>query len=139
MKVLSFIKMKRVHSYFSKKLKETWEYCGFFDLVSSIYIYVAFSVFLQFYCFDFEDSMCFLNYSLHSFFSLFVFVFPIMMGIFIHKQDNLKENSDIQVRFNSIFGGLKLFNDNEEVILIEMECQKVDFMKRKILFARRTA
>jgi hypothetical protein len=43
---MSYCKIKKIKEYFTYKIENTWEYSGFFDLVCTIYIYVAFSVFL---------------------------------------------------------------------------------------------
>ncbi len=86
MKLINLVKKwKKLDDYISKKLKNTWEYCGFFDLVCTVYIYVAFGALLQFYSFEFTDRTCFINYCLHSFFTLFIFVYPVCIGVYINK------------------------------------------------------
>ncbi|EAR83070.2 H-type lectin domain protein (macronuclear) [Tetrahymena thermophila SB210] len=106
-KILSFIPIPQIRVYIQSKIKSGWEYCGFFDLVGCVYVYVLVSALSQFYCFQFDESLAFLNYTMFSLCFTFVMIYPIMLTIFIAKCKNLRD-PQIQQQFGSIFGGYVL-------------------------------
>ncbi|EWS72586.1 hypothetical protein TTHERM_001178749 (macronuclear) [Tetrahymena thermophila SB210] len=112
-KLLSFIKIPGFQLYLQKKIESGWEYNAFFDLIWTVYMYVVVGVFLQFYKFEFTESLSFLNYTLFSMSFIAMFFIPIMIAIFISKAPNLNDPR-IQKQFSSIVGGLKVGGDSEE-------------------------
>ncbi|EAR85946.3 hypothetical protein TTHERM_01178750 (macronuclear) [Tetrahymena thermophila SB210] len=112
-KLFSFIKIPGFQLYLQKKIESGWEYNAFFDLIWTVYMYVVVGVFLQFYKFEFTESLSFLNYTLFSMSFIAMFVIPIMIAIFISKTPNLNDPR-IQKQFSSIVGGLKVGGDSEE-------------------------
>ncbi|KAL4475420.1 hypothetical protein ABPG72_022055 [Tetrahymena utriculariae] len=112
-KILSFIPIPQIRVYIQSKIKSGWEYCGFFDLVGCVYVYVLVSALSQFYCFQFDEPLAFLNYTMFSLCFTFVMVYPIMLTIFIMKCKNLRD-PEIQQHFGSIFVGYVL-PDAEQV------------------------
>ncbi|EWS72584.1 hypothetical protein TTHERM_000629740 (macronuclear) [Tetrahymena thermophila SB210] len=111
-KLLSFIKIPGFQLYLQKKIESGWEYNAFFDLIWSVYMYIVVGVFLQFYKFEFTESLSFLNYTLFSMSFIAIFFIPIMIAIFISKTPNLNDPR-IQKQFSSIVGGLKVCGDSE--------------------------
>ncbi|KAL4477132.1 hypothetical protein ABPG72_008866 [Tetrahymena utriculariae] len=115
-KILSYIPVTSIRVYIRSKIKSGWEYCGFFDLVGCVYVYLLISCLLQFYRFQFDESLAFINYTLFSLTFVFIIIYPIMITIFIKKCKNLNE-PQIQMQFGSIIGGLvlpKKDQDSEE-------------------------
>ncbi|KAL4450405.1 hypothetical protein ABPG74_019303 [Tetrahymena malaccensis] len=106
-KILSYIPITSIRVYIRSKIKSGWEYCGFFDMVGSVYVYLLISCLLQFNCFQFDESLAFINYTLFSLTLLFTIIYPIMITIFIKKCKNLND-PQIQLQFGSIIGGLVL-------------------------------
>ncbi|KAL4461972.1 hypothetical protein ABPG74_000817 [Tetrahymena malaccensis] len=106
-KILSLIPIPQIRLYILSKIKSGWEYNGFFDLVGCVYVYVLVSSLLQFYCFKFDESLAFINYTLFSLSFIFMIIYPIMLTIFIVKCKNLRD-PNIQLQFGSIIGGFVL-------------------------------
>ncbi|KAL4493841.1 hypothetical protein ABPG73_010119 [Tetrahymena malaccensis] len=106
-KILSYIPITSVKVYIRSKIKSGWEYCGFFDMVGCVYVYLLISSLLQFYSFQFDESLAFINYTLFSLTFVFTIIYPIMITIFIKKCKNLND-PQIQLQFGSIIGGLVL-------------------------------
>ncbi|KAL4461967.1 hypothetical protein ABPG74_000812 [Tetrahymena malaccensis] len=112
-KLLSFIKIPGFQLYLQKKIESGWEYNAFFDLIWTVYMYIVVGVFLQFYKFEFTESLSFLNYTLFSMSFIAIFVIPVMIAIFISKTPNLNDPI-IQKQFSSLVGGLKVEDHQEE-------------------------
>ncbi|KAL4477137.1 hypothetical protein ABPG72_008871 [Tetrahymena utriculariae] len=112
-KLLSFVKIPGFQLYLQKKIESGWEYNAFFDLIWTVYMYVVVGVFLQFYKFEFTESLSFLNYTLFSMSFIAIFFIPVMIAIFISKTPNLSDPT-IQKQFSSIVGGLKVDDHSEE-------------------------
>ncbi|EWS72589.1 hypothetical protein TTHERM_001176648 (macronuclear) [Tetrahymena thermophila SB210] len=104
-KVLSYVPVTSLRVYIKSKIKSGWEFCGFFDMVGCVYVYLLISSLLQFYSFQFDESLAFINYTLFSITFVFTIIYPIMITIFIKKCKNLND-PQIQMQFGSIIGGL---------------------------------
>ncbi|EWS72591.1 hypothetical protein TTHERM_001089028 (macronuclear) [Tetrahymena thermophila SB210] len=104
-KILSYIPITSIRVYIRNKIKSGWEFCGFFDMVGCVYVYLLISSLLQFYSFQFDESLTFINYTLFSLTFAFTIIYPIMITIFIKKCKNLND-PQIQMQFGSIIGGL---------------------------------
>ncbi|KAL4461960.1 hypothetical protein ABPG74_000805 [Tetrahymena malaccensis] len=107
-KIMSMIKIKYVQDYFIKAVSNTWEFNGMLDLIWNEYIYSLVGVLLQFNCYDFSDSSAFLNYTIHSLFSVIILGIPFLITFLIYKQPNVSENKRFQTKLGSIIGGLNI-------------------------------
>ncbi|EAS02479.2 hypothetical protein TTHERM_00629910 (macronuclear) [Tetrahymena thermophila SB210] len=107
-KIMSMIKIKYVQDYFIKAVNNTWEFNGMLDLIWNEYIYSLVGVLLQFNCYDFGDSSAFLNYTIHSLFSVIILGIPFLITFLIYKQPNVTENKRFQTKLGSIIGGLNI-------------------------------
>ncbi|EAR85944.2 hypothetical protein TTHERM_01178710 (macronuclear) [Tetrahymena thermophila SB210] len=125
-KVLSYIPIPKIKIYIESKIKSGWEYSGFLDLIGCVYVYVLVSSLCQFYCFQFDEPLAFINYTLFAISFIFVFLAPITMVIFITKCKNLSD-PQIQQQFGSLIGGLVVPNqqNNPENNLIKEHQNKV--------------
>ncbi|EWS72592.1 hypothetical protein TTHERM_001089029 (macronuclear) [Tetrahymena thermophila SB210] len=74
-------------------------------MIGCVYVYLLLSSLLQFYRFQFDESLAFINYTLFSITFLFTIIYPIMLTIFIKNCKNLND-PQIQMQFGSIIGGL---------------------------------
>ncbi|KAL4461969.1 hypothetical protein ABPG74_000814 [Tetrahymena malaccensis] len=104
-KILSCIPILSVKLYIESKIKSGWEYSGFLDLIGCVYVYVLVSSLCQFYCFQFDEPLAFINYTFFAISFIFVFLAPLMMAIFIKNCQNLND-PQIQQQFGSLIGGL---------------------------------
>ncbi|EAR85941.2 hypothetical protein TTHERM_01178670 (macronuclear) [Tetrahymena thermophila SB210] len=104
-KILSYIPVTSIRVYIRSKIKSGWEFCGFFDMVGCVYVYLLISSLLQFYSFQFDESLAFINYTFFSLTFVFTIIYPIMITIFIKNCKNLND-PQIQMQFGSIIGGL---------------------------------
>ncbi|KAL4477139.1 hypothetical protein ABPG72_008873 [Tetrahymena utriculariae] len=107
-KIMSMIKVKYVQDYFIKAINNTWEFNGMLDLIWNEYIYSLVGVLLQFNCYDFSDSSAFLNYTIHSLFSIIILGIPFLITFLIYQQPNVTENKRFQTKLGSIIGGLNI-------------------------------
>ncbi|KAL4426771.1 hypothetical protein ABPG74_006568 [Tetrahymena malaccensis] len=99
-------------SYIEKKIQSGWEYCGFIDLFAFVQVYVFLGVLLQFFRFEFVESLNFLNYSLFSVGLIGSFLIPVCIFLFLYKCKDLT-TPQIQQQFSSIVGGLRIASPEE--------------------------
>ncbi|EAR82384.2 hypothetical protein TTHERM_01169520 (macronuclear) [Tetrahymena thermophila SB210] len=99
-------------SYIEKKIQSGWEYCGFIDLFAFVQVYVFLGVLLQFFSFEFVESLNFLNYSLFSVGLIGSFLIPMCIFLFLHKCKDLT-TPQVQQQFSSIVGGLRIASPQE--------------------------
>ncbi|KAL4467241.1 hypothetical protein ABPG72_005866 [Tetrahymena utriculariae] len=99
-------------SYIQRKIQSGWEYCGFIDLFAFVQVYVFLGVLLQFFRFEFVESLNFLNYSLFSVGLIGSFLIPVCIFLFLYKCKDLT-TPQVQQQFSSIVGGLRIASPEE--------------------------
>ncbi|EAS02481.2 hypothetical protein TTHERM_00629930 (macronuclear) [Tetrahymena thermophila SB210] len=126
LKILQLIPIKSFNKYITEKIRGGWEYSGFIDLIGTVYLYVLVSVLLQVYTFEIYDNSSQINYILFAICSFAVFAIPIKFTHIIYKSKNAKDDTFLNQRLGSLIGGLKLFNQDDQIEFQDIQNQNED-------------
>ena len=105
-KILSFVPIPFVQGYLKLALPRTWEFSSFFDMLWNTYIYALMGVFLQFMCYNSEDSSYVLNYILHSICTVAMLSAPFLVTWLIYREHDIKRSAFFNKRLATLIGGV---------------------------------
>ena len=138
-KILSYVKVWKIGEYFKNRIKQEWEYNGYFDLLWTVYIYAAAGVFLQFFKYEIYDNISYLNYVMHVVTFFVIVLSPLGVYFIIYKGESIKYNSLLNEKFDILIGGINIVKqDFSENINLKRKYQaKYNKYCNAILYARK--
>jgi hypothetical protein len=83
-KIFASINISKFSLFFKEKVTNEWEFNSFLDLLWNVYMYVLFSVILQFYCFEINDFVSYFNYAFFGIFAAISILAPFVILIYIY-------------------------------------------------------